>query len=396
MRFSSIEESKENPRTIWKLFRKFGASCKKQPTENIIGVKVNGHFISNEKKIADIFNTYFVNAASNLKEPLQISAFENLRKFVTSNVLTYFDNPVINVGFVKMYLPSLDTTKSTGLDCIGPKFLKLALDILASSITFLINKSITTGNFPNMWKHARVSPVFKTGSKDEMNNYRPISVLPTLSKLIEKWINIKLSAFLNNHELLHNTQSGFREGYSTESALILMLDTWLKAVNEGRLVGSVMIDFRKAFDMVDHEILLKKLNLYRCSSLTVSWFRRYLSNRSQTVSINGVNSESDTVLCGVPQGSILGPLLFLLFINDLPLTLKNVVSATDLYADDTTIYDVQTDKAVLSANLQTALNLLKTWCRENGMLLNTDKTKVMLLTSRQKRTLFTGNFIVKL
>ena len=187
-----IEESKENPRTIWKLFRKFGASCKKQPTENIIGVKVNDNFTSNEKKIVDIFNTYFVNVASNLKEPIQISAFENLRNFVNSKVLpdTYFDIPVINVGFVKMYLSSLDTIKSTGLDCIGPKFLKLAQDILASSITFLINKSITTGNFPNMWKHARVSPVFKTGSKDEVNNYRPISVHPTLSKLIEKWINI--------------------------------------------------------------------------------------------------------------------------------------------------------------------------------------------------------------
>ena len=165
------------------------------------------------------------------------------------------------------------------------------------------------------------------------------------------------------------------------------------AINEGRLVGSVMVDFRKAFDMADHEILLKKLSLYRCSSLTLSWFRCYLSNRSQTVSINGVYSETDTVLCCVPQGSILGPLLFLLFINDLPLTLKNVVSATDLYADDKTIYDVQTDKATLNANLQTALNLLKTWCRENSMLLNTDKTKVMLLTSRQKRTTFTGKVL---
>ena len=172
-----------------------------------------------------------------------------------------------------------------------------------------------------------------------------------------------------------------------------MLDTWLKAVNEGRLVGRVMVDFQKAFDMVDHEIFLKKLSLYRCSSLSLSGFRCYLSNRSQTVSINGVYSETDTVLCGVPQGSILRPLLFLLFINDVPLTLKKVVSATDLYADYTTIYDVQTDKAALSANLQTALNLLKTWCRENGMLLNTDKTKVMLLTSRQTRTTFTGKVL---
>lgn len=146
-----------------------------------------------------------------------------------------------------------------------------------------------------------------------------------------------------------------------------------------------MIDFKKAFDMVDHRILLKKLSMYKCSDNTMSWFHSYLSDRSQIVSINGKHSEKEKVSCGVPQGSILGPLLFLVFINDLPLALQSFVSSTDLYADDTTFYDIQTDKSLLSNNLQSALHLLQDWCKENGMLLNTDKTKVMFLTSRQKR-----------
>lgn len=139
---------------------------------------------------------------------------------------------------------------------------------------------------------------------------------------------------------------------------------------------------RKTFDLVDHKILLKKLSVYKCSNLTLPWFSSYLSNRSQIITVNGIHSEKETVSCGMPKGSILGPVLFLLFINDLPLTLKEVVSAVNLYAGDNTIYDQQTDKTLFQRNLQSALNLLHIWYKENGMLLNTDKTKVMFMKTR--------------
>ena len=164
-----------------------------------------------------------------------------------------------------------------------------------------------------------------------------------------------------------------------------MIDSWLKAINEGKFVGCVMIDFRKAFDLVDHAVLLKKLEIYKCGKSALSWFKSYLSTRTQKVSIKHSKSDTENITCGVPQGSILGPLLFLIFINDLPLKLQNIVASTDLYADDTTIYDIQYDKQVLENNLQRSLVLLQQWCKENGMLINTDKTKVMFITSRQKR-----------
>ena len=150
-------------------------------------------------------------------------------------------------------------------------------------------------------------------------------------------------------------------------------------------IGCVLVDFRKAFDLVDHKILLKKLQCYKCSENCLKWFESYLTNRTQRVSLNNNVSEPEHVTCGVPQGSILGPLLFLLFINDLPLVLKNSANV-DLYADDTTIYDVQCNTDQLESNLQFSLNALHVWCRQNGMVLNTEKTNVMLITSRQRRS----------
>ena len=248
----------------------------------------------------------------------------------------------------------------------------------------MVNKSISLSQFPDLWKEAKVKPLFKSGNKDDINNYRPISILPTISKLIEKWVEKQFSQYLNDFNLLHKSQSGFRPRHSTESALILMVDSWLKAINEGKIVGCVLVDFRKAFDLVDHEILLRKLKCYKCNDSCLSWFESYLCNRKQRVSLNNHLSSTSDVMHGVPQGSILGPLLFLIFINDLPLYLKNNTSTIDLYADDTTIYS-GSDKLMLERNLQKSLDCLQIRCRENGMILNTDKTKVMLITSRQKR-----------
>ena len=156
------------------------------------------------------------------------------------------------------FISSLNVAKSTGVDKIGPKILKLPANDITPSLTFIINKSIVSGEFPSLWKEAKAKPLFKAGAKDDVNNYRPISILPTLSKIIEKWVNKQFLEYLNSFDLLHKSQSGFRPKHSTESALTQMVDSWLKAVNVGKLIGCVLVDFRKAFDLVDHKVLLKK------------------------------------------------------------------------------------------------------------------------------------------
>ena len=262
---AKIEKGKDDPRTIWKIFKEFGASRKRATSEMINGLKENGRHISDDKEMANLFNKYFVNIAAQLKGPVEKPDFKHIKEFVDSKVPTNesFSIPNINNAFVLNFLKSLDVTKATGLDCIGPRILKIAPEILSPSISYIINKSLTSGSFPQPWKEAKISPIFKNGSKDDVNNYRPISILATLSKIIEKWIQKHFMSFLNSHKLLHENQSGFREGHSTESALISMIDSWLKAINDGKYVGCLMIDFRKAFDLVDHSLLLQKLELYK-------------------------------------------------------------------------------------------------------------------------------------
>jgi len=341
--------------------------------------------------MANIFNEFFVNVASNIKDPVpEHLNFDYIKDFINEHVPVdvVFEIPEVTQSNIRKQLLELNVSKATGIDNIGPKLLKLSADIIVQHLTVIINKSLQTSTFPEAWKFAKVKPLFKSGKTNDVNNYRPISILPSLSKLFERHVHKSLQTFLDQFNLLHKTQSGFRTGHSTESALLYMIDKWIRALNEGKLIGIVMVDFRKAFDLVDHTVLLKKLSLYKCSNNTLKLFQSYLCDRKQTVSINDVLSENRTVNCGVPQGSILGPLLFLLFINDLPLMFSNKITGSDLYADDTTLYDIHNKKEVLETRLQQALEDLKYWCFQNGMKINTDKTKVLFMMTAQRKCAF--------
>ena len=276
-----IDKNKGNPGSIYKIFQEVGAGKSQHKRSTISSVKVGDTHIDDSTEMANEFNNFFVNIASKLKEPVTNSNHEKLREFCEAKLPaeTKFTIPIIQKEKVSKFLSNIDINKATGIDMIGPRLLKLAAPFIANEITFICNHSITNSVFPSKWKEAKVTPLHKNGPHEEINNYRPISILPVLSKVLEKHVHESLSEFLHQHKLLHETQSGFRAQHSCETALINIIDLWLNAIDNGKMVGVVLVDFKKAFDLVDHEILKNKLEIYGIKDEALLWFNTYLTNR---------------------------------------------------------------------------------------------------------------------
>jgi hypothetical protein len=243
----------------------------------------------------------------------------------------------------------------------------------------LFNESVLAGLFPNCLKLARVIPIFKSGDTEQASNYRPISTLPVISKLFEKLMYRRFDSFLSKYKILTPCQFGFRSGRSTADAVLEFCDTIYNTVNLGGSVLSVFLDFSKAFDTVNHQILLSKLDHYGVRGLAHDWFRSYLSNRSQYVEVNCIRSEPTFMSHGVPQGSTLGPLLFLLYVNDMNNS-SNVLQFVH-FADDTTV-SLPCESVGLGAGIMNSeLSRVDAWLATNRLSLNIKKSSYMLFSA---------------
>ena len=191
----------------------------------------------------------------------------------------------ISEKFILKQLRDLKVKKATGLDGIPARFLKDSATVIAPTVTFLVNLSLSTGSVPDEWKKARVVPLYKSGGRENMENYRPISILPVLSKILEKAVNFQLQQYLKKFDLLSPAQSGFRQHHSTESAVIYFTDEIRRNADAGRLTGALFVDLKKAFDTVPHKELISKLERFGFVDNSIAWFTNYLSNRSQVVSL---------------------------------------------------------------------------------------------------------------
>ena len=242
--------------------------------------------------------------------------------------------------------------------------------------------SIESGVFPNMWKKAKLIPIYKAETRTERSNYRPISILPILSKILERHVANSYVSYLTECYILSNCQHGFRAHHSCESTLLLVYEQLVENIEQGLINGLALIDLSKAFDLVDHKLLLQKLEQYGITPLALKWFQSYLNDRYQLVQIASSLSNPSLIKLGVPQGSILGPILFLIFINDLPNYVGN--SKPYLFADDSSIISQGSDQHELSVSLQSYISSVSHWSYHNKLSLNTKKTKIMKIYSQFK------------
>jgi len=272
---------------------------------------------------------------------------------------------------------------SAGYDEISSTIAKSTMQCIISPLTDIINCSFETGIIPNDIKIAKVIPVYKSGPKDVFSNYRPISVLPFFSKIFEKLAYNRLLNHIEKHAILNPNQYGFRKNHSTDMALIDITDKISQAIDNRLYSAGIFIDLSKAFDTVDHLILLSKLEHYGIRGMPLEWFQNYLSSRQQFVSINGESSNKLPVTCGVPQGSILGPLLFLIYINDIASSSKSLQFI--LFADDTNLFMSSNNLEDLQQKLISELAGLSCWFKANKLSLNLDKTSYMLFSGKGNR-----------
>ena len=333
----------------------------------------NEVFFDSELQIANEFNNYFVSIGPKLASHQTSTTLNPLNslQFKANSVVIHDieENEVVKI------INSLNNS-SPGWDCIPAKLAKRVLNYYNKPLTFLINQSFHNGIFPDEPKLAKVIPIYKSGSTMELNNYRPISVLNIFSKTFEGLMYNKLIKFLDKYNILDQNQFGFRQGHSTHHALITLVDKITKSLDNGDIVIGVFIDLKKAFDTVDHKILFKKLYYYGIRGNTLKLFKSYLTNRSQYVLFDGEKSDIRDITYGVPQRSIIGPLLFILYINDFSGVSDKLFCV--LFADDTNIFLSGKDINNLINTLHVKLSKLYTWLLANKLTRNISKTHFMV------------------
>lgn len=287
----------------------------------------------------------------------------------------------VSVHDITELLQTVDPAKATGSDSIPGLVLRMCADTIAPLLTHICNASIMAGDVPACFKMSHVSPLLKGGDASLPSNYRPISLLPIASRLMESVVKVQLTSYLSTNNLYPPSQFAYRRHHSTEDALVLAVNRWLVAKSDSKVTGVIMVDLSKAFDRVCHDLLLAQLFSLGITGNALRWFESYLSNRHQQVKIG--TKFSDVVKCtrGVPQGSVLGPILFLLYTSGLDSILPHGVTHQE-FADDIVIDFSHRDPAAVSAKLTEAMTSLSKWLDGLGLLINTKKTQVMYIKPR--------------
>ena len=367
---------KKTLKKIWDDIRTI-LNTKKQKSFKQITLSINKIIVTNELEITDHFNSFFTSIANNLVDkipPTQKSFSSYLFK---TNENSFFLAPTTTEE-IEDIIKNFKLNKAFGPNSIPIRILKDQKEEIAKPLHDLINTCFSLGLFLDLLKIAKIIPIFKNkGSPQDCSNYRPISLISNLSKIIEKLLYQCLYAFLNEHNCLYKHQFGFRNHHSTNHALISITE-----YDNGEFARGVFLDFQKAFDTVNHEMLLSKLEHYGIRGVPLNLLISYLKNRSQYTSINNFSSKTLPINHGVPQGSVLGPLLFLIYINDLVYAVQH--SKVHHFADDTNILCTSKSLKDINKKVNHDLKNIVEWVRAYKISLNFSKTELILFRSKNK------------
>ena len=380
---------------FWNLVRPF-LTNKGTFSNDFITIKDKDRFVDDEGELVELFNNHYINIVEKTSGKPPENSFgnyENNADIVNAIIKKNENHPSIlkinenftpkstfqlpraEVSDINKLLKGINIKKTTGPDTIPPKLGKLSADVIDSHLCNIINLDIDKNDFSDGGKIASVRPMFKKKPRQELENYRPVSILNTFSKIYERYIHNSLTPFVDN--FLSVFISAYRKTYSSNHVLIRLIENWKQSLDRKKFVGGLLMDLSKAFDCIPHELLIAKMHAYGFELNTLVFFYCYLKNRKQNVKINNTYSVFQVLLSGVPQGSILGPILFNIFINDLLMNIEN--SELHNFADDNTISCSSETLRDLITNLEIESNKAAEWFKVNNMIVNPDKFQSIII-----------------
>ena len=381
---NKFDEHKSNIRRTWQLINDVMGRDKKDATSDVF--IINREEISDPKIIANHFNDFFLNIGCTGDDDEH--GYKNY--LIGEHLYDDFKYNVLNNQHTTSIISHIKTKYSYGYDGISSALIKIIIHEITPSLTLIINQCLTTGIFPDKLKIGKIVPVYKKGNNKLIDNYRPISLLPTISRIFETAIYSQLYEYIEHHHIINDSQYGFRKAHSTVYTATELIDRLTYKLDNKKIPFNIYIDLSKAFDTLNHSILLSKLHYYGIRNTALTLLKSYFTNRKQYCDYKGTSSNMLLIHKGVPQGSILGPLLFILYVNDFYLSSNKFTFL--MYADDTTLlstYDTfhtntDTDIATIQRNINEELLRVTTWLSRNKLLINTTKTKMTVFHTQQK------------